>query len=46
MSKVVLITGASSGMGKAATNFLSQNNFIVYAGTRDKINFLQVIIKI
>ena len=35
MTKVVLITGASSGMGKATAQFLSENNFIVYAGTRD-----------
>ncbi len=36
MSKVVLITGASSGMGKLTSEFLSQNGYIVYAGTRDK----------
>ena len=35
MSKVVLITGASSGMGKATTEFLAKNDFTVYAGTRD-----------
>jgi len=35
MKKVVLITGASSGMGKSTAEFLSNNNFIVYAGTRD-----------
>ncbi|MCF6309694.1 MAG: SDR family oxidoreductase [Sulfurimonas sp.] len=32
--KVVLITGASSGMGKATVEFLSKNDFIIYAGTR------------
>lgn len=35
MSKVVLITGASSGMGKATAEFLSINGFTVYAATRD-----------
>ncbi len=33
--KIVLITGSSSGMGRACAKFLSQNGFIVYAGTRD-----------
>lgn len=36
MSKVVLITGATSGMGKLSAKFLSDNGYIVYAGTRDK----------
>ncbi|PNV82400.1 MAG: oxidoreductase [Sulfurimonas sp.] len=35
MSKVVLITGASSGMGRASAEFLSAKGFVVYAGTRD-----------
>jgi len=35
MSKVVLITGASSGMGKLTAEFLSKNGYTVYAGTRD-----------
>ncbi len=35
MSKVVLITGASSGMGKLTAEFLTQNGYTVYAGTRD-----------
>ena len=34
IKKIVLITGASSGMGKATVEFLSKNGFIVYAGTR------------
>ncbi|WP_345991627.1 SDR family oxidoreductase [Sulfurimonas sp. HSL-1716] len=32
--KVVLITGCSSGMGKASALFLAKNGFTVYAGTR------------
>ena len=36
MSKVVLITGATSGMGKLTSKFLSDNGYTVYAGTRDK----------
>jgi len=36
MSKVILITGASSGMGEITAETLSQNGYIVYAGTRDK----------
>jgi len=35
IKKIVLITGASSGMGRATAEFLSRNDFIVYAGTRD-----------
>lgn len=42
MSKVVLVTGASSGMGKATTEFLSKNNFIVYAGTRHVENLQDI----
>jgi NAD(P)-dependent dehydrogenase (short-subunit alcohol dehydrogenase family) len=34
MSKIVLITGASSGMGKQTAEFLAQNGYIVYAGSR------------
>ena len=35
MSKIVLITGASSGMGLATSKYLADNNFIVYATSRD-----------
>ena len=34
-NKVVLITGASSGMGKQTALFLSSLDFVVYAGTRE-----------
>lgn len=36
MSKVVLITGASSGMGALTSKLLSDNGYTVYAGTRDE----------
>jgi len=36
MSKVVLITGASSGMGAITAKTLSENGYIVYAGSRDE----------
>ncbi len=32
--KVVLITGASSGMGRATALYLSKQGFMVYAGSR------------
>lgn len=36
MSKVVLITGATSGMGKLTASYLAENGYRVYAGTREK----------
>ena len=36
MSKVVLITGATSGMGELSAKFLADSGYIVYAGSRDK----------
>ena len=35
MSKVVLITGTSSGMGKLTADFLAESGYIVYAGSRN-----------
>ena len=35
MSKVILITGTGSGMGKLTSEFLAENGYIVYAGSRD-----------
>jgi len=35
MSKVVLITGASSGMGEITARYLNESGYTVYAGTRD-----------
>jgi short-subunit dehydrogenase len=35
IKKVVLITGAGSGMGKATAEYLADNDFIVYALSRD-----------
>ncbi len=35
MSKVVLITGASSGMGELTAKVLNENGYTVFAGTRD-----------
>lgn len=38
-SKVVLITGASCGMGRATALYLSQKGYLVYAGTRTPEKF-------
>ena len=40
MSKVILITGASSGIGKAIGDFLTINGFKVYGTSRDSSNHL------
>ena len=36
MAKVILITGATSGMGEASANLLAKNGYKVYAGSRDE----------
>jgi short-subunit dehydrogenase len=40
MSKVILITGASSGIGKAIGDFLTINGFKVYGTSRESSNYL------
>ncbi|MCK5855327.1 MAG: SDR family oxidoreductase [Sulfurovaceae bacterium] len=35
MSKVVLITGATSGMGQLTASYLATEGYVVYAGTRE-----------
>ncbi|MEJ0054949.1 MAG: oxidoreductase [Bacteroidota bacterium] len=43
MKKVVLITGASAGMGKETAKFLAKNEYVVFGAARrvDKMNDLQ-----
>lgn len=36
MSKVILITGATSGMGELSAKLLADSGYIVYAGSRDE----------
>lgn len=43
MSKVVLITGASSGMGELSAQTLAKSGYKVYAGTRNKENVASTI---
>ncbi len=40
MSKVVLITGATSGMGELTASNLASQGYIVYAGTRNENNLV------
>ena len=40
--KTVLITGASSGMGRATAIFLAKNGFMVYAGSRTPHKLLDI----
>ena len=40
MSKVIFITGASSGIGKAIGDFLTINRFKVYGTSRNSSNYL------
>ena len=50
MSKIILITGASSGFGKATAELLSQRGYTVYGTSRkaqhsDTIHFLQMDVR-
>ncbi|WP_111307560.1 SDR family oxidoreductase [Confluentibacter sediminis] len=41
MSKVILITGGSSGIGKSIGEFLTENGFIVYGTSRNPQNYTE-----
>jgi len=42
MAKIVLVTGASSGIGKATAIYLAQNGYDLYAGARRVENMLDL----
>jgi len=46
MSKVVLITGASSGIGKSIATFLTNKGFIVYGTSRNPKNIDEYLFKL
>ncbi|WP_298756763.1 SDR family oxidoreductase [uncultured Psychroserpens sp.] len=46
MSKVILITGGSSGIGKSIGEFLSQKGFIVYGTSRSPERYINSKIKL
>jgi short-subunit dehydrogenase len=46
MNKVVLITGASSGIGKSIGEYLQNKGFVVYGTSRNPLNYKDSIIKL